>query len=513
MNDETADASSLPDADVQPEASRETNADDRRQANGRVLAYQVLRTHRRTGQFVHRLLEEALSGEFSGLRAAEVRLATELAAGVVRRKATLNALVEAHSTRRRHLVEADLWLLLQLGVYQLVFLSVPAHAAVHETVELAKVIGRPRWTGFLNAVLRATQRSLTDQRCDSPAPNAVPLNGPGFRKLTRDVFPDPGQSPVEYFASAFSFPPWLARRWHRRFGTSELFRLGTWFNTPPRLAVRPNRLKITRDELLRVLDGYVLSDLPAAEQAAEETSSSLGSNRAAPSDSGNDQSLRSLDEVLWLDTHVPVHLLPGFEEGLFTVQDPVAMEAVFLLAPKPGEKVLDLCAGPGTKTTLLAELMKNSGTILATDTDADRLAKVEENCRRLGVENVQTQLIDEDGKTLPPGPFDAVLVDVPCSNTGVLGKRPEARWRVQPSDLEQLTALQRRLLRLALSRVRPGGRVVYSTCSIEPEENQQVVRHCLRRRSDCELVSGRLFAPGRPSDGGYQALIVRHKVV
>ncbi len=485
--------------------------------NGRLLAFKVLREHRRSGVFVGKLLDEALKEERpSGV---EVRLAKELTAGVVRRKATLNALIQAHSTRPRHKVEADLWLLLQLGVYQLVFLThVPPHAAVNETVELAKQLGRSRWTGFVNAVLRSLMRSLTDRHADEPAAEAVPLNGPGFRCLNRPVFAEPSQQPVEYFTAAFSFPTWLARRWHRRFGTQELFRLGTWFNTPPRLAVRPNRLKTTREELERRLrEAVKLCEAPPfeseqfeKEQAETDTTEQGGkSDGAAQKVAWLERTplLRALAETLWLEEHADVRSLPGFDEGLFVVQDPVAAEAVYLLSPLPGENVLDLCAGPGTKTTLLAELMENRGCILATDSDPERLQRVEENCQRVGASIVETRLIADEQPDLPEKFFDAVLVDVPCSNTGVLGKRPEARWRVQPSDLLELTRIQRSLLKTALRCVRPGGRVVYSTCSIEPEENEQTVQHCLTAQDGVELVASRLFLPGRPSDGAFQALI------
>jgi 16S rRNA (cytosine967-C5)-methyltransferase len=201
--------------------------------------------------------------------------------------------------------------------------------------------------------------------------------------------------------------------------------------------------------------------------------------------------------------------LPGWNEGHFSVQDETAQHAALTLAPQPGETVLDLCAAPGTKTGHLAELMQNRGTIIATDVSEDRLEKVRDNARRLQLEIIQTVLIDRDGTNIPDGPFDAILIDAPCTNTGVLGKRIEARWRITPRDIDELSALQQRLLEQAADRVRPGGRIVYSTCSIEPEENENNVQNFLSSRPEFELRSERGFRPGDPSDGGYQALLVR----
>jgi 16S rRNA (cytosine967-C5)-methyltransferase len=202
-----------------------------------------------------------------------------------------------------------------------------------------------------------------------------------------------------------------------------------------------------------------------------------------------------------------VERLPGFADGWFAVQDESAMQAARLLAPAPGSTVLDLCAAPGTKTTHLAELMGNRGSILAADVDRRRLALVEENCRRLGIDIVETQVVAADARDVSPGPFDSVLLDVPCSNTGVLGKRPEARWRLRPQDIEELAAIQKRLLTAAIARLKPGGRLVYSTCSIEPEENEGVVRAALSAFPNLRLLSEVHREPGQPADGAYQAVL------
>jgi 16S rRNA (cytosine967-C5)-methyltransferase len=169
-----------------------------------------------------------------------------------------------------------------------------------------------------------------------------------------------------------------------------------------------------------------------------------------------------------------------------------------------------LCAAPGGKTTHLAELMKNQGHILACDVEAKKLEPLEESCRRLGIDIIQTKVLNTRlNEEAPSGPFDAVLADVPCSNTGVLGRRPEVRWRLQPADLTHLVQLQTNLLHQGCERLRPGGKIVYSTCSIEPEENRQVVEAVLASRKDFVLEADDEADPGRPADGGYWARMRR----
>ena len=398
---------------------------------------------------------------------------------MVRRQATLDALILPHCRRPRYRIEGELWTLLQLGTYQLAFLdAIPGYAAVNETVALAGAVGRQRWSGFLNGTLRSVQRSLTDQFVSDAAANAVPLSMGRYRLLAGKVFADPSADPIRYVAEAFSFPRWLIERWHGRFDFANLCRLGFWFDRPAPLSLRVSLLRGSREQLLRSL----------AERGIAATPGNLP------------ESIRLLNTLR-------VETLPGFAEGLFAVQDESAMEAVDLLAPQPGETILDLCAAPGTKTTHIAERMQDTGTILATDIRADRLARIDENCRRLGISIVRTGLISPIGNDIPAGPFDAILVDAPCSNSGVLGKRPEARWRINSSELEELTRQQRHLLNAACQRLKPGGRIVYSTCSIEPEENEQVIQSVLQANPHLVCVRERQLIPGQPADGGFHALL------
>jgi 16S rRNA (cytosine967-C5)-methyltransferase len=196
-------------------------------------------------------------------------------------------------------------------------------------------------------------------------------------------------------------------------------------------------------------------------------------------------------------------------EGTLTVQDPSAMLAVEALEPAPGENVLDLCASPGTKTTQIVEAMGDRGRVVACDRSEGKLVPVRETVAARGLASVTVCLSDEVASAAPPGGFDAALVDAPCSNTGVLARRVEARWRLRPEDLVELPRIQGELLARAAGLIRPGGRVVYSTCSIEREENDEVIGRFLKENPAWRLVRSDLVLPGADHDGAFRALLAR----
>jgi len=446
----------------------------------RELAYRLLEQHRTTGAWVHELLHRAFAEGTWG--APDRGLVTELVNGVVRRRATLSMVLAAVMPRPIDRVEDSLFTLLQLGAYQLVFLDrIPAFAAVHETVELTKCLGQRRWTNVVNGVMRGVTRLLTDEYATSPAEDTIPVAPGRYRRVGQRIFADRSSEPVRFISQAFSLPEWLAERWHARWSWADLLPILEAVNSPPVLYVRVNSRGVTPPMLLQKwresgIDATEIAGLPA----------------------------------LRVNSPGDVEQLPGFTEGWWIAQDLTAMQATLLLDPRPGERVWDTCAAPGTKTTQLAELVGDSGMVFATDVDAVRLQRVVQNASRLRLPNIQTMLADAKVENLPAGPFDAVLLDAPCSNTGVLHRRPEARWRIQPDDLGELSSLQRRLLHAALDRVRPGGRLVYSTCSIEPEENEQVVDVVARQRRDTTAVlTAHTYRPGPEGDGGFQALLQR----
>ena len=445
--------------------------------NARSLALQILLDCRKHDAFVQEILDRQLAA--NALSPADRRLVTQLVYGVLRRRGTLRALLEPFVNRPAHKVESWLWDALYLGACQLALLThVPAHAAVHETVELAVRFGRPGARGFLNGVLRRLSELMTEERTDTTAADALPLERGEYRRLRRPVLPDPSSQPLEYIAASFGLPEWLVRRWLARYGVEECQRLGFWFAGPGRLSLRSNPLRIERDRLLTALR-----------------------------EAGYDVNAGEHPQAIVLHEAGPIRDLPGYAEGWFSVQDESAMHVATSLVPEPGEMVLDLCAAPGGKTTHLAELMGNAGRILACDEDERRLQTIGTLAQRLVITIIETRRLE--GEDALAERFDRVLVDVPCSNTGVLGKRPEARWRLRPSDLSQLVALQTRLLRQACQHVRLGGVVVYSTCSIEPEENRGVVEAVLADRPAVQIEAAQDAIPGKPADGGFWARLRR----
>lgn len=444
--------------------------------SARELAQEVLLRAADRRQIPSRLLDEQLAD--SPLSPGQRGHATDLVHGVVRRQPTLDLLLKRFIRRPLPQVEAGALVWLRVAAWELLFSTTPSYAVLNETAEAVKRQGQPQWTGFLNGVLRALTRDLTDSMVFQPAANALPLDSGNYRVLQSSPFPDPATDPLGYFRDAFSFPEWLVARWAGRVESPQLLRLGFWFNTPPRPTLRVNTLVTTRELLL--------ARLREAGIGAEE-----GRHPHA----------------IRLAQSVRVTTLPGFDEGWFAVQDESAMEAATRLAVQPGERVLDLCAAPGGKTLHLAALMRNEGEIIAADSDQRRLKQVADSARRLHASIITCETIPADTSRLPAGPFDAVLLDVPCSNTGVLGKRPEVRWRLTPADLVELPQIQSRLLQAALRLVRPGGRLLYSTCSIEPEENGQLIQRVLRKQKRLRLVEERLHWPGEPCDGAYQALL------
>ncbi len=459
-------------------------------------------TGNRSAPFITELVDDAL--RTSTLEPQDRRLVTEITLGIIRRRRTLEKVLNAYVTRGRERIETPLWRLLELGACQLLLMeSIPSHAAVNETVQLAAKLGRPDWKGLLNGVLRSIDRDtragvfepgtplesgtpFSPGRCDVPVitlPDQFQedrlIPGVTYRRLVTPLFPDPADDLAAWLADAFSFPDWIIDDWLDRHGPEEAERLTAWFNTPGMLSLRVNLRRISPDALLARLHESGIAAV------------------ASP----------ALNEGIRLARSVRVADLPGFSDGLCSIQDESAMHAARLLAPSPGEQILDLCAAPGGKTTHLAEIMQDDGAITACDVSAPRLLRVAQAADRLGLTSITCQVIDTGGTQVPPGPFDAALLDVPCSNTGVLGKRPDVRWRLSEVDFKELTTLQTELLTIALSRVRTGGRIVYSTCSIDPRENEELVRALCAREPGISLEREQFHRPGFPGDGGYQALL------
>lgn len=444
--------------------------------HGRLLAWYALQQHDETGLFLTDILADvdhnhALSSQDRGL-------AVDVAAGVIRRRRTLDTILTALLSRPRSNVEPDLWRLLQLGTWQVLFARTPDHAAVDTTVELARQVDRSRWCGFVNGVLRNVTRLLTEETTDRPAADALPVGPNQYRRLTRPVFADPGTDLSEYVGAAFSMPRSLAVRWSRRMSMFDLLKACFHTISVPQTTLRINRLVATVGQVQSALQAHGVQVAPGLNQWSLQVSHASRLNA-----------------------------LPGYNEGWWSVQDESALKVGELLNPMAGERILDLCSAPGGKATHLAELSRDQATVIACDVSESRLARVTDSVERLQLANVYPTLIGRQGEDIPEGPYDAVLVDVPCSNTGVLSRRPEARWRFQEADLQELVQLQTRLLLTAWEQVRPGGRIVYSTCSIEPEETTQLIDSVTALIPGLTIIKQQLQLPGEHGDGAFQALL------
>ena len=424
----------------------------------RETALTVLLAAEQSGRFVadlvHRQIADALVSR------ADRALVTEMVNGVVRRRAMLDAVIAAYSDTKLWRLDGRLLWVLRLALYQMMCLTrVPARAAVDEAVRLARQHGLGHLAGFVNGILRTMSRSLTPAGALADrvvvARRVIPIDAEHTIVATRDVLPDPETDRVAHLAAAFSYPEWLVQRWLERFGPERVRAVLGAGNERPRIYLRANRLRTTRDDLAaRLAEAGVQTrptDLPEGLELVRGRATDGSPARAQLAATGGHALGGTLTN------------LPGFAEGLFYLQDLTAMGVAPRLRPQPGERVFDLCAAPGGKATHLAELMENTGEIVAADQSPDRLARVAENAQRLGTDIVRTAPADQVA-----GEFDAVLLDAPCTNTGVLARRAEARWRLSDASLDRAVAEQTALFEEAAGRVRPGGRLLYSTCSIEP---------------------------------------------
>jgi len=400
-------------------------------------------------EFAFRVLLEIEEGAYANLVLAETlrkaknltsldrALITGLVYGTVKYRASLDWLI-AKTVKKVEKLEKEPRILLRLSFYQLLFMDkIPPFAVTNEAVKLAKKYFHAGVASLFNGVLRNY------------------LRNPG-----KVVWPDAQENPLEYLEVVYSHPRWMLERWLQRYGWEKTIKLCQYNNNPTELWIRTNTLKCSREELMIRLQEEGCVVIP---------------------------SLRVPEGIL-LQSAPPLASLPSFQAGLFTVQDESSMLVAHVLNPQPHQAVLDVCAGPGGKTTHLAQLMKNQGEILACDVHQHRRRLIEENAARLGIDIIKTQLLDATRiESELKRQYELVLVDAPCSGLGVLRRRPDARWRKQEEEVQALAALQTQILASVYHLLLPGGKLIYSTCTIEPEENVQVVDKFIGTHAD--LVS------------------------
>jgi len=416
--------------------------------SARMIALSLLMESVKSEEGVDILLDRALAQ--CSFDSRERALTVELAYGVLRRLATIDWRLEPVLDKPLPRLPLAVQMVLRLGTYQLLFLDrIPQSAAVNESVNLARAIagtlGRD-WSGFVNAVLRALLRH-------PPQP-----------------WPSMDPDAAHAFAVRYSVPSWLSRRWVERLGVGSAEMACEGVSVAPPLTLRVNQLITTREAFLETLAQVGIAAKPT--------------------------SVSPFGIVLEEGGSVPS--LPGFREGAFYVEDEAAQLIPPLLDPQPGDIVLDACAAPGGKSTHLADLMHNKGTIYAVDRKGDRLDLLRSNCRRLGVQIV-VPIVGDIRQPLEWVPMietagspsvnkarvgepciDRILVDAPCSGLGVLRRHPEAKWRKGEQALPRHQALQCQILESVAPCLRLGGVLVYSTCSTEPEENEDVIERFCR---------------------------------
>ena len=419
----------------------------------RLCAFRVLERTFGEGAYADRVFRA--EAQRAGLDARDRAFAQRLAYGAIQNRRTLDYVIVALSSRRAGSIDLPLLNALRLGIYQVALLDgVPDHAAVGQTVDLAKHHGRGGHR-LVNAVMRRATREASDL----------------IAQLTDDT---PAEAAVLH-----SHPEWVVRMWWESLGPAETIALLERDNGPAENAVRANELVVTAGEVAQEL----------AEQGIE----------SRPAD--------DLPEGLVLSGQFDVHGSQLFKQGAIMPQSRASMLVARAVDPQPGERVLDLCAAPGAKTTHLAALLSNDGEVVAVEKHGGRAKALSENCDRLGATCVSVREADAADVE---GEFDRVLLDPPCSDLGTLQSRPDIRWKKDEDTVTRLAAEQARLLDTAANCVRPGGALVYSTCTISPDENERQIDRFLERRGDFREDLRRQLLPHRDgTDGFFIARLIR----
>ena len=408
-------------------------------AGPRGTAVKILNRVERTDAYLDKMLDAELrSTEIADI---DKSLLAEIVHGVMRWQGRLDWVLNGFTHGNFSKSEVNIRNALRVALYQILFLTqVPHYASVNEAVEFIKRIRGEKAANLVNAVLRNIIRSL----------DAI-------------HYPKQEEDPLQYLSVYYAHPLWMVKRWATRFEREELEKVLLANNEIPGLTLRINKLKITPSEFLSLLD----------KQHVPYQGSSF------------------IDYFVRVKSLAGIAQLNIFQSGYFSIQDESAALPVLLLDPKGGERVIDMCAAPGGKTTFIAEQMRNEGQILAIDKYESKLKMITSSCERLGVRNVQA--VVADANELETEPADKVLVDAPCSGLGVLRKKPDIKWKRDQDDIPRLVHQQRNLLESGARMVKPGGALVYSTCTTEPEENGLLVSSFLQRHPEFRVDDASQF--------------------
>ncbi|NMB33849.1 MAG: 16S rRNA (cytosine(967)-C(5))-methyltransferase RsmB [Clostridium sp.] len=372
------------------------------------------------------------------LRDIDRAFITDIVYGTLNKRLTIDYLIEQYS--RIKIKRLSPWVLniLRMGIYQLVFMDkVPASAACNESVKLAKKFGHSASSRYVNAVLRNIARNIAD----------LP-------------YPTKEGDITKYLSIMHSYPEWMVQRWLKRFGekfTEEFLKAG---NEVPPFTIRVNTLKVSKGDLAVLLadNGFRVKD-------------------------GN-----YINEALIIENPTAIKDINGFSKGYFQVQDESSMLVSRVLDPKPGQLVIDVCGAPGGKSTHIAQLMNNEGLVVSRDIYEHKTELIDKACSRLGINIIKTEIFDaaisDEALT---GKADRVLVDAPCTGFGIIRRKPDIKWTRKSDDKEKLAGIQNKILYAASKYVRNGGVLVYSTCTVEPEENEGIVKKFIHNNEDFHL--------------------------
>jgi 16S rRNA (cytosine967-C5)-methyltransferase len=413
-------------------------------ADARALAWEILQRVEAEGAYADALLGHRLHE--SGLAPRDRALATRLVYGTLAWQGYLDHLLAAFSRRLPETLDLPIRTLLRLAMFQICLLTrIPPFAAVNTAVELAKRSRSGAVAGLVNAVLRRAASGWWDV-----------------------AFPSRDTDLAGFLSTRLAHPRWLVERWLVHYGEVETEALLRANNEPAPTVLRVNSVKVDR---AHVIAEWQAGGLRAAPTRYSPVGISLDGAGTAP------------------------ETLPGHETGWLTAQGEASQLVGFLVGPRPGDRVLDACAAPGGKTTHLAELMGDRGEVVALDIHARGLERLARSAQRLGLSIVRAQIADAMQWRIPTQAFDCVLIDAPCSGLGTLRQHPEVKWRRTPEDIRNLSTLQGQLLHRLSDAVRPGGVLVYSTCTLSRDENEAVLTAFLRERPAFTVDDPRPFLP------------------
>lgn len=411
-------------------------------------------------------LNDEIKQNRTKLNEKDIGLISELVYGVTTWKLTLDEIIKKYSKIKLKKISPWIINILRMGIYQIIFLDkIPKSAAVNESVNLAKRYGHSSSSNFVNAILRKVEKTDYDD----------------FFEIEDDI---------DRISKTTSMPKWIVEELVKGNGIKIAEQICKNSNLKPNITIRVNRLKIAKKELIQKLEQ---KGIECKEPENEEM---------------NTQDFLILSKVKNIEN------LQEFKDGFFTIQDLSAGQAAKILDPRPVEMVLDACSAPGGKTTYLAELMENKGKIKAWDIHEHRTKLVEQNANRLGINIIETQVKDatQYDKNLDEK-FDKILLDVPCLGIGVIKRKPDIKWQRKPEDIEEITLIQRKILENCSKYLKKGGTLVYSTCSILKEENEEIVIKFLSENKQFEIDGENMvnILPNKEKDGFFICKIYRKK--